>query len=239
MRFINDITSTKADFIVDEQEYRATQRRAMFDAFSEIIKTMDPETSMQLLDLMFEYSDLPGREEIVSRIRKLNGQSDPKKKNDPEEVARAEQEAQEAAMMKEFEMRRIQLELAKMEAEAGKISADTEKTKAETISTNVEALYQGIQVGTQISVMPTAAMIADEVVASAGYVDKNAAPVYPQDVRPVLPPMTRQERTIIQKQMGVESDKDGNPMTPDKASNEPSKTSKTNGKKGIIKPGAQ
>ena len=235
VRILNDITSTKGDFIVDEQEYRATQRRAMFDAFAEIIKTMDPETSMQLLDLMFEYSDLPGREEIVSRIRKLNGQSDPKKKNDPEEQARAQQEAQEAAMMKEFEMRRIQLELAKMEAEAGKISADTEKTKAETVKTNVDSLYTSIQTGSEIAIMPTAAMIGDEVATSAGYIDKNQPPLYPAPAQPVIPPMSRQERTIIQKKAGVESDKDGNPLTPDKAA--PPKTAGTGKAKGSLKKG--
>jgi hypothetical protein len=246
VEMMNDITSTKGDFIVDEQEYRATQRRAMFDMFSELFKSMDPEITVQLMDLMFEYSDLPGRDEIVSRIRKLNGQSDPSKKDDPEQQQQEQQQQEEEQQQKELEMRSQMLELEKMEADIGKTHADTKKTAAETIGTNVEALFQGIQVGAQIAVQPAAASIGDAVVSSAGFVDQNAAPIFPTDVPQQLVPMSRQERTLIQKQMGAESDRDGNPMTADNpilnksaaTSMSPAKdknpnTSKKGGKKGI------
>jgi len=253
LRIMNDITSTKGDFIVDESEYRATQRRAMFDMFAELLKTMDPETSMQLLDLMFEYSDLPGREEIVSRIRKLNGQSDPKKQNDPEEIQRMEQQAQEEQMMKEFERRRIELEIEKLQADVSKTLADVEKVKADAVNTNVNSLYTSIQTGTEIALTPTSAMLGDTVATSAGFIDKNPPPLFNAPDKPVLPPMSRQERTIIQKKAGLDSDNDGNPLTADKASDlklreaqskaaaKPVPTGKTGGtgrSKGVLKKGS-
>lgn len=230
---VNDITASQADFVMDQQEYRATQRRAMFDMFAELFKSMDPTVSIKLLDLMFEYSDLPGREEIVSRIRKINGESDPSKKNDPEEMARIEQQQQELREQKELEKRRIQAELAKIEADIAKTQADTGKTKADMVHVNVQALYSAIQAGAQVSVMPTASAIGDTIASSAGFQDLDAEPLIGAPATPVLPPMTRQERVLITKKMGGEPDSDGNPLTIDK------QTPGEGGKEGIVKPGPQ
>ena len=225
---LNPMTRAKADFIVDEQEYRATQRRAMFDMFSELFKSLDPEVTVNLMDLMFEYSDLPGREEIVSRIRKLNGQSDPNKKDDPEQQQLAQQQQQEESQQKEFEMQGQQLDLQRKGLDNEKVTAEIGKVKADTVGTNVEALYQAITVGGQIAIQPAAASIGDQVAASAGFIDQDQAPIFPQDVPKQLAPMTRQERTVIQKQMGVDSDNDGNPMTQPKGA----PSSRTDGMKG-------
>lgn len=227
VEMLNPMTRAKADFIVDEQEYRATQRRAMFDMFSELFKSLAPEITVNLMDLMFEYSDLPGRDEIVSRIRKLNGQSDPNKKDDPEQQELAMQQQQEEQQQKELEMQGQQLDLQRKQLDNDKVTADIGKVKADTVGTNVEALYQAISVGGQIAIQPSAASIGDQVAASAGFIDQDQAPIFPQGVPQQPLPMTRQERTIIQKQMGVESDGDGNPMT------QPKSSSKEDGKKGI------
>ena len=49
-------------------------------------------------------SDLPQREEIVARVREINGQKDPAAREDPEAV-KAEQE--EAARQQELQMREV------------------------------------------------------------------------------------------------------------------------------------
>jgi hypothetical protein len=230
---LNDIAATQADFVMDSQEYRATQRRQMFDMFGELFKSLDPQITIKLMDLMFEYSDLPGREEIVSRIRKINGESDPSKKNDPEEVARAQQQAQDQAEQAMLEKRRMMAELENLVADGDKKKAEAEKIRSEMAEINVKTLYSAIQAGSQVAVMPVAAQLGDVIASSAGYVDRNAAPLIAAPTTAALPPMSRQERTIINKQLGVDSDKDGNPMTPDQA------TPGEGVKKGIIKPGPQ
>jgi len=250
VEMLNDITSTKGDFIVDEQEYRATQRRAMFDMFSELFKSLDPDTTMQLMDLMFEYSDLPGREEVVSRIRKINGQTDPNAQDDPEEMARIEAQQAEEQKKKEQEDRRIELELSKMEADVGKTAAetekvgadtvktgaDTEKVKAETVSKNVEALYQSTQVAAQIVALPETSMVADTVAGSAGYTDKNLAPVFPTVQGAASQPIGDRERKKIERSAGLVDDVDGDPMTSNKNMGG---TSSAGSMDGIKKPGAQ
>lgn len=206
VRILNDITATQADFIMDSQEYRATQRRAMFDMFAELFKSMDPQVTVKLLDLMFEYSDLPGREEVVSRIRKINGESDPSKKNDPEEVARARQQMQEQAEQAMLEKRRILAELSKLEAEVGKINADTDKTKSESIARRIEALFSAIQTAQTVVTIPETSAVADAIAASAGYVDQNPSPIIPTVSTAAQLPVSRQERTLIQQ--------NSNPLTP-------------------------
>ncbi len=227
VEMLNDITNTIADFIIDESEFRATQRAAMFDMFSELFKSLPPEITIKLMDLMFEYSDLPGREEIVTRIRKINGESDPKKKNDPEEVARAQQQQQQEAQQQQNDQMRVQLELQKLQADIAKTTADTGKVKADMVATNVTALYQGIQVGAQIAVLPAAASLGDAVVASAGYIDQNEGPIYPSTVT-----MGPKEKELIHGQLGGGAD--NNVSTPNKP-----KTAGAGKKAGIKKPGAQ
>lgn len=197
VRILNDITATQADFIMDQQEYRATQRRAMFDMFAELFKSMDPEITIKLLDLMFEYSDLPGREEIVSRIRKINGETDPAKKNDPEEMARIQAELQQQAEQAELEKRRIMAELAKVEAEANKVVAEADRIKSEAVRLNIEALKGAMEAAHTAVTIPATTAVADEIAASAGYVDKNQPPVYPPVTEPAALPVQRQERTLI------------------------------------------
>ena len=214
VRYINDITSTQADFIMDQQEYRATMRRAMFDMFSDLFKSMDPQITLQLLDLPFEYSDLPGREEIVARIRKINGQSDPSKKNDPEEVARAQDEAKKAQEQAAFDKRRMEAEISKIEAEVGKTNADTDKSKADSVVRNVEALYSALQAAQTVVTMPSTSAVADQIAASAGYMDRNAAPLIPTVPEAAQLPITRQERTLIQQNPRTNSLTPPNPVSP-------------------------
>lgn len=225
---LNDITASKADFVVDEQEYRATQRRAMFDMFGELFKSLDPETTMQLMDLMFEYSDLPGREEVVSRIRKINGQTDPDAEDDPEEQQRIQAQQEEEQKRKEQEDRRIELELNKLEADVGKTQADTakagadvgkteadtEKIKADTISKNVETLYQGTQVAAQIVALPETAMVADTVVGSAGYIDKDGGELYPNAPTPEPVNISKAEQEKVYQSLGIATEADMGGLTP-------------------------
>lgn len=204
VRLMNDVVSTQADFIMDQQEYRASQRRAAFDMFGELFKSLDPELTIQLMDLMFEYSDLPGKDEIVSRIRKLNGQTDPSKKNDPEEVARLQQQAAEQQAKKEMEMRAMQLELDKTQAAIDKAKADAEKVRAETVGTNVQSLFEAISAGEKVALIPQVAMLGDRIAASAGYVDKDAAPLIPVLSEAAQMPIDRSERVLLQGQYNPE-----------------------------------
>jgi hypothetical protein len=94
-QIINPITQTKADFVVDTQDFRESVRLAMFDQLMEMTTRLDPEVTMQILDLVIELSDVPGKDEIVRRIRRINGQTDPEDPERDQVEAAADQAAAE------------------------------------------------------------------------------------------------------------------------------------------------
>ena len=126
---LNSITESQADFIVDTQDFRETIRLAMFDQLMEMTTRLDPEVTMQILDLIIDLSDLPGKDEIVRRIRKLNGQTDP---DDPNrEQVEADKDAQD-----------------KEDADRGRREQDAKTRKDESMSDKVLAEAAGARAGT-------------------------------------------------------------------------------------------
>jgi hypothetical protein len=72
----NDITRSKADYIISEEAWNATLRQAAVDQFMEMLTQVGPvapNVVMSLLDLVVEMMDLPNGEEVVRRIRQITG----------------------------------------------------------------------------------------------------------------------------------------------------------------------
>ena len=65
------MSADQFDIIITELPYQVNK------AMMKLLSSLPPDISVQMLDLGFELSDIPGRDEIVSRIRKINGQVDP------------------------------------------------------------------------------------------------------------------------------------------------------------------
>lgn len=79
-----------------------------------------------------------------------------------------------------------------LEAKAKLLAAQAEKAKAEMVNKAVEAQYSAIQTAQTIAVLPQTATLADTLLKSAGYVDRDAPPIVPQIAGPVPgtpPPM--------------------------------------------------
>jgi hypothetical protein len=66
-----------------------------------------------------------------------------------------------------------------IEAKVKLIQAQTRKTQAETTGKNVEAMFSATSAANQIALMPQIAVPADQMLASAGFQDANAAPGIP------------------------------------------------------------
>lgn len=128
---LNDITANKADFVVDETAFSASVRRATFETLMEMLTRMPPEISLNLLDLVVNLSDIPGKDDLVARIRMVNGMSDPDADpNDPEtQAAMAEKQQQEQAEAL-FQETMQRLEMAEKESQIEKNQADAEATRA-------------------------------------------------------------------------------------------------------------
>ncbi len=172
---LNDITASQADYVVSEQDFKSSLRQAMFESLFDIVgrlAQMNPDVALNLLDLVVEMADLPGRDELVSRIRKINGQRDPDTDPTPEEMT-----ATQAAEAKKAEAE--QLEIDRLRAELENLRAKTRQMEAAAVKTGTETAYAAMQGAQVVATMPAVAPIADEIMKGAGYQDPNPAGVDP------------------------------------------------------------
>lgn len=163
----NDITRSKADFIISESDWHATQRQAAVDALLEAIAKFPPQVGLVLIDLVVENMDLPNREEIVRRIRGLTGQSDPDADEPSEEdIARQQQQDLQA----QLQLEDAQTELRKKRAEAAKLEAQVADLEAKTIGSRVDAQQKSLAAAREALLVPETTHVADHILAESGFV---------------------------------------------------------------------
>lgn len=166
-----DIVGNRADFIIDEQAFRASARQAMFDAMMDLLSRLPGEVAMNILDLVVDLSDVPQRDELVSRIRKLNGQSDPDKEMTPQEQAAQQQQAQAQAAKRE----RVEAaELAMLEGRAAKEQSEAALKQVQATAKRIEALLTAMSAAQVAVQVPEVTPVADAIARSAGFEDQDA-----------------------------------------------------------------
>lgn len=175
----NDIINTKSDFVISEQDWRATVRQANVEQLIELVMKLapvNPQLGLVMLDLIVEGMDIPSREELVRRIRQITGMSDPDADEpSPEEIAKAQEAAEQAAMAKAM----AQAEIADKEAsarakgaQAAKADADTQAVLASIAGTNVASQKAALEAALAILSAPPVVPIADAVLHEAGFVSR-------------------------------------------------------------------
>lgn len=170
----NDIVRSKADFVITDADWNATMRQADVSAMLDMIgKINNPAVALATLDLIVDMMDLPNREELVKRIRKMTGQKDPDAADEPptpeEEAAAQAQQEQQA-----LQVRGITAEITAKEAQAEKLIAEAAAKRAQLSSINVGTQRAAMEVGAlSLEAPPAAAHVADLVLAEAGYVSES------------------------------------------------------------------
>lgn len=186
----NDITRTKADFIVSEADWRATMRQAAAEQLMEMIGKMPPEIGLMLLDLAVEAMDLPNREEIAKRIRASTGMKDPDQTEPtPEDLAQQQAQAEKAAAEKAM----FDAELANKQADAALKRAKVAREQGLAIVDRVTATGEAMVSAQAVIAMPTIAKVADGLLQEAGWTDFSAGPVIQPVVQAGLPAMPQQQ----------------------------------------------
>ena len=177
----NEITLTKADFIISEADWRNTMRQAAAEQLMDMIAKMPPQVGLMLLDLAVESMDLPNREEIAKRIRAQSGMKDPDQKEpSPEELAQAEAaakqgQAQEAMFMAELDGKVADADKKKADAQRAMAAAERELGLA--IKDRVDATNTAMTAAQMVITMPTTARVADGILQEAGWRDFTASAV--------------------------------------------------------------
>jgi len=197
-RIVNDITAMEANFVISEQDYKSTLRQSMFESLFDIMGRMAQmggqglQAAMNMLDLVIDMADLPNKDELVERIRKINGQRDPDAEQTPEEQqaeqAQQQQQAEEGALNK----RTAEANLKILEAKVANLEKQTEKIDAERLTKIVEAMFTALQAGGIVASMPGVAPVADEILLGAGYQDQAGG----QD--PNIPDVSMQQDVVEQ-----------------------------------------
>lgn len=199
----NEITRSKADFIISEADWRSTMRQAAAEQLMEMISRMPPQVGLMLLDLAVESMDLPNREEIAKRIRAQTGMRDPDQQEPtPEEMqqmqaAQAQQQAQEAMFMAELEGKQADaaLKRAKVAREEGMAMKD-----------RVDSTNTAMTAAQSVITMPTIARVADGILQEAGWRDFTAPQVPanlampPQQPQPEAPPEAAPQEQAMEQQ---------------------------------------
>ena len=176
----NDIVRTKADFIISEDDWRMSVRQAQTAELLELLQQLAPvapQIALVLLDLLVEAMDIPNRDEIVRRIRQATGMRDPDAEGPtPQEIAKAKEQAEQAAMQKAMLTAQIaekQASAQVKQAQAGKMVADTQinaqKALAAIAGQNVETQKAALEAAIVMLGSPPAVPVADGVLHEAGF----------------------------------------------------------------------
>jgi hypothetical protein len=167
----NDITASQADFIIDQQDYRATLTQAAMQSMFELLGQMAqfaPQVVLNLLDLVVDSADIPGKNEWVARIRKLTGQRDPSKPPTPEEQAAEQDNAKKAARMEEATIGTVEAKLDEIKAKITHVNADK-------VLKSLQGLLAAVEAAATIATMPGVAGPADGLARAAGFKDETPA----------------------------------------------------------------
>lgn len=174
-RILNDITAMQADFVVSEQDYRSTLKQAMFESLFDIMGRMSQmgpdglKTAMNMMDLVVDMADLPNKDELVKRIREINGQRDPDAEQTPEEMAAQKKAAEDQAEAEDIAKQTAHAQLIMMQAKIDQIVQQNKKFDVERMAKTIEAMQKAIEAGQVIAAVPSAAPVADELLKGAGY----------------------------------------------------------------------
>lgn len=172
----NDITRTKADFVISEVDWNTTQRAAQVTELLAVVQQVAPvapQVAMAMLDLVVESMDVPSRDELVKRIRAITGQRDP----DQEEPTPEEQQQMAAAQAQaEMQQRAMMAGIAEQEAKALKAQADAKRAEAgaqeilaKMAGYNVETQKAALEAALAAIVTPGIVPVADTILHESGF----------------------------------------------------------------------
>jgi uncharacterized membrane protein len=203
---LNDITKRKASFEVGESPWQQSMAEAAFDslmAMSGELAKVAPQVVVAILDILFSmHPSLPKREQLLSRIRQVTGQTDPDERETPE---MAKKKADEAKLAQA----RYDAELSGLVAQVKEAKAKGEKLDAEGMAKRLETLYMAAQAAQVLTTAPQIAPVADELARSVGFVDQAGdgalnSPV-PTVAAPVVPEAQQADGALAGGMAGAQS----------------------------------
>lgn len=176
----NDIVRTKADFIISEDDWRATVHEQQTEAMFELLQQLAPvapQVVLSLLDLLIEKMDIPNRDEMVRRVRQITGMRDPDQETPtPEDQARAAEAAKQKQMQDDMaaaELAEKQAKAALIGAQAQKLGSDTQIAAKQALAAianqNIASQKAALETALQMLSAPPAVPVADGLLHESGF----------------------------------------------------------------------
>lgn len=130
----NDVYRAKTQVVLDDIQATAGYRAQVANRLFELASTLPDDVKVAVLDIVVEATDIPQREEIVKRIRKVTGTG-----INPDEMTPEEREAMERQQAIQAEQEQLSLEelrekVNKLRSEAAKARSTAKNTDAKTES---------------------------------------------------------------------------------------------------------
>lgn len=164
---LNDVTRHKATFVIGEAPWRQSLAAAAFESAMNMLGQLAPvapNVVTAIIDLVFEWGDLPNKNLILERIRSVTGMPDPDEGESPEQ-AKAKAQQQEMAQAQ------FEAEMAGIRATIREANAKGEKLEADAMAKRLESLYLAAQAAQVLTTTPQIAPVADELAKSVGFQD--------------------------------------------------------------------
>lgn len=168
----NPVTAHKAQFVVGEAPWKQALAEAGFESAMNMLGALAPvapQVVTAIIDLVFEWSDLPNKNEILRRIRAVTNVPDPDEGETPEQ-------AQQKKMQQQLAQKQFELTMAQMQADVDEARAKGIKLEAETIAKRLEALANAAAAAQGLVAVPGVAPVADQLLLSAGFKDMGGEP---------------------------------------------------------------
>lgn len=165
----NDVQRTKLKVTLSDVPSTPSFRQQQLTALSEFAKALPTQLQAIVAPHLMHLANVPNKDEIVEAITKYTeGEM-----MSAEQVEAKIKEAVEAAKVKWM----VEQKEREIDIKERKANAEIEKIVDERVNMAIEAIYSATQAGQSISYMPGVAPIADQVLKSAGFQDRDQPPI--------------------------------------------------------------
>lgn len=163
------ITGFKADFVISQDEWRATVRQAQVAQLMELmiqLAPVAPQLAVGMLPTLLGMMDIPKANEFARMARELTGAPDPDEDpSNPSPETLAKQEAQ--AAQQALQQRMAEAEAMLKEGQAMKAMAEAEARRGQSVRERVQSQIAALEASGILAADPRLAAVADAIMAAA------------------------------------------------------------------------
>jgi hypothetical protein len=171
---LNEVAAVPCKVVLEDVPSTPAFKQQQFQALTEVTKSLPPQFQAAIIDLVIQLTDIPEKDKVVERLRKVAGIQDdltPEEQQQAQDAAQQVQQLQRQIQQMALDKQSADIELVK--AKAAQLESMIAKGDSEKMLKIVEAMYAAIQAGQIIATVPGVAPVADELMKGAGYVDQN------------------------------------------------------------------